>query len=84
MGTSVSGWFRRLFALPAVADLRRRVEELERAELDRERITAEQIEQLKKLFKRLRTRDAREADQHDPATTKDALRARLLHPARIG
>ena len=75
-----------MFALPAVANLRRRVEELERAELDRERITAEQIDQLKKLFKRQRTREARETsgDQAVPGESrKDTLRRMYLHPGGV-
>lgn len=72
-------WLRRLFALPQVSDLSRRVAELERAELERETVTAEQIEQLKKLYKRLRTRDSRESAAAQSTTpTKDSIRRALL------
>lgn len=42
------------------------VAQLQTEELERERAVAEQIEQLKRFWKRLRTRDSREALSEDP------------------
>ena len=78
-------WFARLVALPQLLELRKRVEELERAELERETVTADQLDKLTKLYKRLRIREARADQESEPtAITKDSIRRQLIHRAAGG
>lgn len=59
-------YLRSLFApkdSPALRELTERVTALEHSEQERERVTAEQIDQLARYWKRLRTREARDASE---------------------
>lgn len=73
-------WFSRLLTLPQVAELRARVDQLERAEIERESVTAEHIEKLTRIYKRARLRETRD-EIPAPTNGKDAIRALLLQRA---
>lgn len=61
-----------------VRALRGRVEELERAELEREANVQDQLDKLAKLYKRLRTREARAQDNGGEDATVDPISALIL------
>jgi hypothetical protein len=63
--------------LDQVQQLRRRVEELERSELERETIVNDQLDKLARMIKRVRARAEREA-AHDLPPGVDPISAAIL------
>lgn len=63
---------------PALRALHDRVTALERSEQERERATAEQLEQLARYWKRLRTREARDGEDGSPGEGFDRQTAQQV------
>lgn len=74
-------WLRRLIA-PELALFTARLERLEAEEAARERVTREQLDQLRLYWKRLRTRDARLNPEEEEDGEDEDLLTRTLRLTR--